>query len=240
MQNLPSRFTPVTPGSFESSLILGDSPMYSSSACPTSIPSSDVATRVHPAIDARIETRRQDTTDGFPVGLIPQLIDVLHILTEGQGLLSGKIRAARLDESSHSGQIVEQLDRFQIPVGQPVVGSSSTPFEAPRTRPAEHSELDGETTGAHTFGIDCPSDPGVEVGGPVASPASVPESAPSTDSPSTMNTKVTGELSNGPVADSVPLESAASAGTTASPLYRDYNFFDELDAKLASLQDRAG
>jgi hypothetical protein len=51
---------------------------------------------------------------------------------------------------------------------------------------------------------------------------------------------VTGELSNGPVADSVPLESAASAGTTASPLYRDYNFFDELDAKLASLQDRAG
>ena len=226
MQNLPPRFTPVTRGSFESSLILGNSSMYSSSAYPNSIPSSDVATRDHPAIDDRIETRRQDTTDGFPVGLIPQLIDVLHILTEGQGLLSGKIRAARLDESSHSGRHV--------------VGSSSTPFETPRPRPAEHGELDEETTRANTFGINYPSDPGVEVGGPVASPANVPESAPSSDSPATTNTKVTGEPSNGPVANSVSLESEASAGTTASPLHRDYNFFDELDAKLASLQDSTG
>jgi hypothetical protein len=222
MQNLPPRFTPVTRGSFESSLMLGDPPMHSSSANPTPIPSSDVATRDHSAVDARMETRRQDTTEGFPVGLIPQLIDVLHILTEGQGLLSGKLRAARLDESSHSCRHV--------------VGSSSTPFEIPRARPAEHGELDGETTRANSFGMNYPSDPGADVGDPVASPASVPESAPSSDSPTTINARVTNE----PVAHSVSLESEASAGTSASPLHRDYNFFDELDAKLASLQDSSG
>jgi hypothetical protein len=167
--------------------------MYTSSAVPTSIPSSGVVTRGHSTPDARVETRRQDTTDGFPVGLIPQLIDVLTILTEGQGLLSGKIRAARLNESSHSIPIVEQLNRLQIPVGQPVVvDSNSTSFETRRTRPAEHSE------------------------------------------------KVAGEHSSGPAVDPVPLESATLSGTTTSPMHRDYNFFDELDERLASLQDPNG
>ncbi len=239
MQNLPPRLIPVTWGSLESSLILGGSPMHTSPAYPTSVPSSDVVARDNPAIDARIEARRQDATAGFPVGLIPQLIDVLHILTEGQSFLSGKIRAARLDESDHSIPNVEQLDRFQIPVEQSVVGRNSASLETPRPRPAERTGFYGQATRVSTISVDCPSVPGLDFGGTVASPASVPGSAPSSD-PTRINIKEAGRSSSGPHVDSVPLEPATPDGTTALRLHRDYNFFDELDARLATLQDPTG
>jgi hypothetical protein len=239
-QNLPPRFTPVTRGSLESSLILGGSRMNSSSAYPTSVVSSDAPKLDPPAVDARIEARHQDTADGFPLGLIPQLIDVLHILTEGQCLLSGKIRAARLDEASHSVAIVGRLDCLQIAVEQPVVVGSSTPPESPHALRAEQSELEEETPWAATFDVDCPTDPGVEVGGAVVPSASVPISVPSSESPAAVNVKMTGVHSSGLDVESVSLESALPSRTAASPLRRDYNFFDELDARLASLQEPTG
>jgi hypothetical protein len=235
-QNLPLRFTLVTSGSFKSSLILSNSPMYSSSAYPTPIPSSDLVTKDRPATHARIETRRQDKTAGFPVGLIPQLIDVLRILTEGQDLLSRKIRAARHDDSSHSVPIVERLECFQIPGVQPIVSSGSDPLEAPPTPPSEDIEFDGETTRANTFGIGRPSNPDIEVGGLDTPPARVPDSATPFDSPAVTTINAMGDPSCAPVAQSAPLDSVPPAETTASPLRRNYNFFDELDARLAGLQ----
>jgi hypothetical protein len=230
-------FTLVTYGSFISSLILNGSPMYSSSAYPTTIPSSELVTSVHAAIDPRSGTRAQDTSGGFPVGLIPQLIDVLHILTEGQDLLSRKIRSARHDESSRSIPIDEQLECFQIPAGQPVVGDGSPAVETPRIPSSGDIEFDGQTTRANTLGINCPSVPGVEAGEADTSPVSVLDSAPASDSPVVASADVMGEPSSGSLARSVLVDSAAPAETTPSPLRRDYNFFDELDARLASLQN---
>jgi hypothetical protein len=240
MQNLPTRFTPVTRGSFESSLILSDSPMYSSSAYPASIAPSEVVTTDRRAIDAPIETRRQDATDGISIGLIPQLIHVLHILTEGQELLSRKIQEAKLDEASRSFSAVAHLNRFQIPTRQPVVGSDTTPFEPPSTPTTKHSESDGETTPANTFGIAWPADLSTEVHSGAPSSPSDPDSAPASDSQAIVNATAPSEPMSVPKVDSVQKESAAPAGTTESPLHRDYNFFDELDARLASLQDPPG
>ena len=155
-QNLPLRFTLVTCGSFKSSLILSDSPMYSSSAYPTTIPSSDLVTRDLPAVDARIGTRRQNTTAGFPVGLIPQLIDVLHILTEGQDLLSRKIRTARLDESRDPVPIVEQIERFEIPAVRPIVDSGSATVETPPLLRRKTLSLTGRPRQRTVFGMDRP------------------------------------------------------------------------------------
>ena len=212
--------------------------MYSSSAYPTSIPSSDLVTRDLHAVDARIGTRRQNTTAGFPVGLIPQLIDVLHILTEGQDLLSRKIRTARLDESRDPVPIVEQIERFEIPAVRPIVDSGSATVETPPTPPSEDIEFDGETTPANFFGMDHRSDPGIEDGGADTPPAGVPDSASPSDSPALTSAEAMGDPLSVSVVQSVPLDSVPPAEpTTTSSLRRDYNFFDELDAKLASLQD---
>jgi hypothetical protein len=211
--------------------------MYSSSAYPITIPSSDLVTRDRPAIDAPIGRRRQDTTAGFPVGLIPQLIDVLHILTEGQDLLSRKIRTARHDESSNAVPIVEQLEHFQIPAGQPVVSSGSAVVETPSTPPSDDVEFDGGATATKAFGIDCPSDPGMKVGGADTPPANDPDSASRSDSPEIGSPDAIANTSSASVIQPVPLHSAPPAETTTAPLRRDYNFFDELDANLASLPD---
>ena len=236
-QNLLLRFTLVTYGSFISSLILSGSPMYSSFAYPTTIPSSDLVTRDHSAIEARVGTRRQDTTAGFPVGLIPQLIDVLHILTEGQDLLSRKIRAARHDELHHSAPIVEQLELPHIPAGPPLVGNGSHAVEPPRIPSPGDIAFDGETMRANTLGIDCPSDAGVEAGGAETPPASVTDSAPASDSSVVASADAMSEPSSRSLARSVLLDSESPAARTPSPSRRDYNFFDELDASLASLQN---
>ena len=55
------------------------------------------------------------------MGLIPQLIDVLRILTEGQDLLSRKIRSALLEESNQPFSNVEQDERLQVPAARPIL-----------------------------------------------------------------------------------------------------------------------
>jgi hypothetical protein len=232
LQNLPPRLTLVTCGSFKS-LILGDLPMYSSSDYRTSIPSSDLVTKDRPVIDARIGTRREDAAAGFSVGLIPQLIDVLHVLTEGQVLLSRKIRAARLDESSPTAAIAEPPGRFEIPAGQsgsPTVGTA-------RATGPEDIVFDPGTMPTSTSVIDCPPDPGVEVGGVDTASAGVLESAPPSHQPAMTLGDVPNDPPPRPVTQPEMLESVPPAESTASPLRRDYNFFDELDARLASLND---
>ena len=48
-----------------------------------------------------VSSRSEDVTDFSSKGLLPQLIDVLHALTEGQELLSRKVREARLEHYRH-------------------------------------------------------------------------------------------------------------------------------------------
>ena len=211
--------------------------MYSSSASPTTNRSSDLVTRDRPAVDFRTGTL-PDTTAGFSVGLIPQLTEILHVLTEGLDLLAHKVRAARHDESAHSTSHAEQLERVQIPTGPPVAGSGRATVETPRP-PREDIEFDGEHTRADISGIGDTPDPGIDFGGADAPFASFPDSAPLSYPLEVTSAGAADEPSSGPVVQSMPLNATPPA-TTASPLRRDYNFFDELDARLASLQDPTG
>ena len=209
----------------------------SSSAYPTSIPSSNLVTRDRSAIDDRIGIRRQHRSDAFSVGLIPQLIDVLRILAEGQDLLSCKIRAARIEGSSHSVPILEHLERFQVAVGQPIVGTGFPTDGVRRTPPTEDTGFDWESARANTHGSHYGPDPGTEVGDVDTATASVLESAPPSDPTAVGSANTTGDPSSVPITQPVLLDLVPPTGTTTSPLRRDYNFFDELDARLATLHD---
>ena len=233
--NLPLCFTLVTHGSFKSSLILSDPPMYSSSTYESSSPSSDLLATDHPAVDARIGTRGHDSASGFSVGLIPQLIDVLRILTEGQDLLSRKIRSALLEESNQPFSNVEQDERLQVPAAQPILDGGTTLAETSRIPTSKDAQFDGATTRSNTLGIRCASDSYVDVGETETSPSSKPDFTPVSSLLTVARADRSDDRHFGgsmvrPVAsNSVPDE------PTALLLHRDYNYFDELDAMLASL-----
>ena len=209
-------------------------PMYSSSTYESSSPSSDLLATDHPAVDAR-RTRGHDSASGFSVGLIPQLIDVLRILTEGQDLLSRKIRSALLEESNQPFSNVEQDERLQVPAAQPILDGGTTLAETSRIPTSKDAQFDGATTRSNTLGIRCASDSYVDVGETETSPSSKPDFTPVSSLLTVARADRKDDRHFGgsmvqPVAsNSVPDE------PTASLLHREYNYFDELDAMLASL-----
>lgn len=212
--------------------------MYSSSAYQTSTSLSDLVTREQPAAVTQIGTRPDDTTAGFSVGLIPQLIDVLRILTEGQDLLSRKIRTAVLEESSHSIAIDEQVEHIQFPAAPPTIDSGSPPAGS-RVPTSSDIHFEDTTTRADTVDCDPTSDPGVEVAGADIPSSSKPGFTPVSDRLMATRGDASDDHSNEPVVQSALL-GAAPDETAASPLRRDYNFFDELDARLAGLGNSTG
>jgi hypothetical protein len=155
-------------------------------------------------------SRSEDLTDISFKGLLPQLIDVLTALAEGQELLSRKIRDAKLAYSGDSNPVVNSMHAAtsDIAIPDPLTGgtsfSSSLPIRA--QSPTDQGDL----------GAGRPSGNGDGNG-------SSPRPSSGTD------------LSSAATARTDWLNSSDDTGTDA--LNYNYNFFDELDARLADLHD---
>jgi len=140
-------------------------------------------TRDRAAIGGPLTVRSEDLTHISVNGLLPQLIDLLHALTEGQELLSRKVRDARLEYTCQPAPVDERC-----PHTEP--SDSAVPRSFMGTSPNAGTPADpSNETSTRTDWLNS-ARPGVE--------------------------------------------------TTTAQSNRDYNFFDELDARLADLQDPPG
>jgi hypothetical protein len=167
-------------------------------------------------------------------GLFPQLIDVLLTLAEGQDLLSRKVRAARL-ESAGGSAVTSQgslaSGHRAVGVANPFDGVSVTApqsstlasHQLPRARP---SRFDAHSK-ASLLAPEAPV--AVE---PIVTPPLRP--APPIDV--SINDFAPIDPPNAASAESVWPNSPTLTESTA-PANRNYNFFDELDLQLASLND---
>lgn len=230
----------VTNGSLKTSPI-GYTPMCSSHAYPTSTPLCGSLTGDRAAVAGPVTARGEDA-DISSKGLVPQLIDVLQALAEGQESLSRKVRNARLGYTCHTTHDVEtypQAEPLDFVAPSSFVRTNSS-IEIRREPLTDNVELRPEPTSVNRVG-NSPS-PESNIG---VSAASLGVRAPEVASPGNppapivANTgraaDVSSEMSDG----TDWLNSTRPGETTTAPLNRDYNFFDELDERLADLQDPA-
>ena len=227
---------PVTNRSLKLPLLSVTPPMCSSPAYPTSALLGGPITGDRTAIDAPFTTRSEDVIDISSKGLLPQLIDVLHRLTEGQELLSGKIRDARLEYTCHSDPVrrdVPQLSLLPLPtrvplwVPAPMVPSEFTGIpQSDRCRVGCETDVvngSGNASLPETLGAPAPpASATVQVERPTNPPAGIVTHA---GTPADPSSEISTLVPKG-------LNSAPPGRQTTTPLNRDYNFFDELDARL--------
>jgi hypothetical protein len=176
-------------------------------------------------------------TDISSKGLLPQLIDVLHALAEGQELLSRKVRNARLEHNDHMTLFVQtcrQSEFSDFAGPRPFVGNGpTTSIGTLRGHPSDNVELGAGPTSIESFSNG--SSPESIGSSAVSASATVPEAASPSNPPAASVTHA-GAAPETP-ARTDWLNSVPPGETTTAPLNRDYNFFDALDAKLADLQD---
>jgi hypothetical protein len=186
--------------------------------------------------------RSEDVTEISFKGLLPQLIDVLHALTDGYESLSRKLRDARLEDTCHSVPVVERcLQAGPSEDPRSSVGSRPNVSIGIRREPTmDNIEVDTGRTSVSGFGNGSVPEPriGVSV---VPVSATVPEAASPSDPPAAIGSHpdTLADLSSETSARPDGLNSAEPGKTTTARVNRDYNFFDELDARLAGLKDPA-
>jgi hypothetical protein len=173
----------------------------------------------HAAIAGPVSARSEAVADSSSKGLLPQLIDVLRALAEGQEQLLRKIREAKLENSSFSVHVV---DRY------PQAEADNRALRGP-------TSANGPVNGSS-------SEPGIEpsVGrGPATAAGGPPLSNPLTETQTDVGPAA--DLSSEMSPRSEGLDSARHGETTTAVGTRNhnYNFFDELDARLADLQESA-
>ena len=234
---------PVTNGSLKTSPI-GDAPMCSSPADPLSASSSDLMPADRAAFGGAVTARRDAVTDISSKGLLPQLIDVLLALTQGQESLSRKVRDARLEDTCRSTPVAERCPQAEPSdfdaLGAFVSTSSNASIELRREHPTDSVDLGtGPTSLNGVANGSLPESSGGVSAAPVS--ATVPNAASPSNPPAATVTHggTPADLSSETSARKDWLTSARPADPTTAPLNRDYNFFDELDARLADLQDPA-
>jgi ubiquitin len=190
--------------------------------------------------DSAATARSEDVSDISSKGLLPQLIDVLHALTDGHESLARKVRDARLEYTRYSVPIVESGLQVEPADTRLSVGTSAHASIGVRRKPATKKVvLDTGETSVNGFGnghVPEPSNGASSV--PVK--ATVPEAvAPPDPAAIVSHAGTPAELSSEPSARTDGVNSARHGETTTAPVNRDYNFFDELDARLADRQDPA-
>ncbi len=232
----------VTNGSLKLTSPIVDALMCSSPAYPISAPLGGFMTGDRAAMGGPVTPRSEDMTEISFKGLLPQLIDVLHALTEGQELLSRKIREARLEGTCDSSSVVErclQAEPSDFAAPRSFVGTSpSASIGIDRESPTDDVEPGGGTTTVNGFGNGSLAEPNT---GASAAPvcATIPEAAPPSSPPAATVTHAgtSADLLSETSARIDWLNSTLPGEATRAPSNRDYNFFDELDARLADRQD---
>jgi hypothetical protein len=178
-------------------------------------------------------------TDVSTKGLLPQLTDVLRALTDSHALLLSKIQNVRLEQISAVYPVVEvhgEFSRSQVDLPtQSIVSTTTSPIievpEAVRHEAgtgASSSQIDSSefemSSGAHLAATD---DTDHMMTSP--SPAAAEVATPHDDSvPS---------VSAGWALPPDEREAQQEPATDVDSENRDYNFFDELDARIAGLGD---
>jgi len=208
--------------------------MCSSPAYPTSAPLGGPI-----AGNRTASAQSEDVIDISSKGLLPQLIDVLHALTEGQELLSRKVRDARLEHACHSSTVVDRR-----PQAEPADDPSSRLSRSPDGSFGVHGgpPMDNVELGAESTSIDCFANASLpEPSGRASENATDRKVASPSDTPEAIETHsgMPADTSSEPSARTDWLNSAQPGEMTTASLNRDYNFFDELDARLADLEDPA-
>ncbi len=191
-------------------------------------------------IGGPVTARREELSDTSSMGLLPQLIDVLLAFTEGQSSLSRKIRDARLEYSSDSSPAVEKYPQAGTSRFEPlrsIVGTCLNASVEVLQAPRSNVDFGIGPPLTNGFGNGSLPDPRVRVSAaPTCATPSV-AAAPSTPPAAIVARRDTlAELSSKAPVPTDEHNSARSAEPTTARLNRDYNFFDELDARLAHLQ----
>ena len=218
-------------------------PMCSSPAYPTSAPLGDSTNADRSPTFHPVSSRSEDVTDFSSKGLLPQLIDVLHALTEGQELLSRKVQEARLEHQRHTKHIVEGRMKAQPsdPLApRPLVGADpDTSIGICREQQSSGSfESGAGPTSANDFGNGPRPEPSHGSSTVPVSSTVTEASAPLNPPAATANyADTSAEVSSETSVQTDWPDPAPPTETTTASLNRDYNFFDELDARLADLQN---
>jgi hypothetical protein len=103
-------------------------------------PLGGLMTADNAAIGGLLTTRSEEVTDVTTKGLLPQLIDVLQALSEGQELLSRKIREATLEHTCRSAPVVEtsphaEPSDFEAPPSSSEGASPNLPLDCAKISP---------------------------------------------------------------------------------------------------------
>jgi hypothetical protein len=165
------------------------------------------------------DTSSETSSDTSSKGLLPQLIEVLAALTESQDLLTRKVQQLRQERQRTGSDVGVPADTAsaQSPVSQGASEQLSSVLQP----------VDGQrdpTVGAFAQTMDDPSRPTAEVVFTVEPPATETSLVDANDG----ETRAHAETQRNDRADGRPSAS------------RDYNFFDDLDARLAAMDDRTG
>jgi hypothetical protein len=181
-------------------------------------------------------------TDFSSKGLLPQLIDVLNALTEGQELLSRKVREARLEHYGHMEPVADgrrQSEKSHLLTLRTFVGTGSDASIGTRKEPpSDRMEIGADLTSVDGYGHAPWLEPSSRAS---AAPdtSTVPEATSPPNLPAVIATYAA-TPADVPSETSVQTDwpdPAPPSETTPASLNRDYNFFDELDARLAGLQN---
>lgn len=190
--------------------------------------------------------RREPFSDASNIGLFPQLIDVIRALTDGQELLSKKLRYIRSTYADPTAAAHEFRYESGSDIASPLslAGRESTPSAAGIQHVESRSIIESDAT--HVLLHEPLSTSAAETTQLVSAVdpiASFDESAAQSNSISTTTEQPQQATPADPGLDDGlrhrPLPSSQASGTTTSTANRDYNFFDELDARLADLHDPA-
>jgi hypothetical protein len=186
-------------------------------------------------------------TEASTRGLFPQLTDVLHALTESHAMLLSKVQRLRDEHTNAALLVVNAIAATaDTSTGRPVdlrpppaVEAETSPIslEEPRTIPVyelSSSSSPNEIISSvidltpHLAANDC-ADPDTDR--LVASPR------PTSDEIASPRDRMDPLVSSQTHPQADRLEAEVSEPTHAESENRNYNFFDELDARLAGLGD---